>query len=273
MKKHVRILPPSAFELVTMVLSIISMVIILLLQFVPFAGEQRQLLLHLDTSICVVLLGNFFYCLFGAHDKKQFLKVHWIDFIASIPAVEILRYGRIIQVLRVLRILRAADDVVRHLLKHNKSTMLASLILVLLVVLGGSAFGVLITETGQPGANIETAGNALWWALVTISTVGYGEFYPVTTTGRLISSVVIITGVSAFAGISGLVASSLLTPRGQISRLPEQTNHLQPSQLTAQVKAANEHLTSLQQDVCDLKSEITELKEMLQQLASHTPRA
>ena len=254
MNRHLRILPPNAFELATMVLSIISMAIILLLQFVTITGEQRKLLLHLDTGICVLLLSYFFYGLASASNKKQFLKMHWIDLVAAIPAIEVLRYGRMVQVLRVLRILRAADDVRHHLIKHNKSTMLASLILVLFVVLGGSAFGVLITETGKPNANIETASEAIWWALVTISTVGYGEYYPVTTVGRLISSVVIITGVSAFAAISGLVASSLLTP-GHAST----SEQAQPPQTTL----ALEQLDRLQQEVSELKAEISTLTELL----------
>ena len=257
MNKHLRLLPPNAFELATMVLSIFSMLIIIFLQFVPLAGEQRQLLLHLDTGICVLLLSYFFYSFFSADDKKQFLKIHWIDFIASIPVIEVLRYARIFQVLRVLRLLRATNQVVRHLHKHYQSTMLASLLLALVVVVGGSAIGVLITETGEPGSNIETAEDAIWWALVTISTVGYGEFYPVTTPGRLISSVVIITGVSAFAGISGLVASQLLTPKMPVDPVPNSDNKsLQPQEMKA-------HLQNLQQEIIELRSEIGSLTELL----------
>ena len=256
MKKHRLVLPPSAFELVTMVLSIISLGIILLLQFMSFEAEQKQLLLHLDTGICLVLLANFFYCLAGAANKKQFLKTHWIDFIAAIPAVEVLRYGRIVQVLRVLRILRATDDVVRHVRAQNNSTMLASLLLVSFVVLGVSAFGVLIAEAAQPDANIKTAEDAIWWALVTISTVGYGEYYPVTAMGRIISSVVIITGVSVFAGLSGVVASSLLTPKNS----PWQRTGLDPLPANQAVQA---QLTDLHQEMAELKAEIKALTAML----------
>ncbi len=195
MKIKRRILPPNAFEIVMMVLSIISVVIIILHQFGPFNASEKDLLLTLDTGICVVLLSHFFFGLFRANDKKQFLATHWVDFIASIPAIEIFRYGRIFQVLRVLRMLRVANHIIRHLLKHSESTMLASMLLILLVVLGGSAIAILMTEAGHPGSNIETAEDAIWWALVTISTVGYGDYYPITTAGRVISAIVIFTGV------------------------------------------------------------------------------
>ncbi|MGO4999659.1 potassium channel family protein [Oceanisphaera sp. W20_SRM_FM3] len=257
MDKNVRILPPSAFDIVMMVLSIISVVLIVLHQFGPFDVDEKELLLTLDTGICVVLLSHFFYGLFSSRNKKQFLAIHWIDFIASIPAIDIFRYGRIFQVLRVLRMLRVANQVIRYLLKNSGSTMLASMLLILLVVLGGSAIAILMTEAGNPGSNIETAEDAIWWALVTISTVGYGDYYPVTTAGRVISALVILTGVSIFAGISGLVASSLLTPRAEESDRQQHANDTQQHQ---QVK---EHLYSLQQEVSQLRVEIGALTEML----------
>ena len=259
MDKNVRIVPPNAFELVMMVLSIISVVIIVLHQFGPFKETERDLLLKLDTGICLVLLSYFFYGLFSAHNKKQFLATHWIDFIASIPAIDIFRYGRIFQVLRVLRMLRVANQVIRHLLKNTGSTMLASMLLILLVVLGGSAIAILMTEAGSPGSNIETAEDAIWWALVTISTVGYGDYYPITTAGRVISAIVILSGVSIFAGISGLVASSLLTPKAEEADRQQQANDNQQRQ---EVK---EHLNNLQQEVSQLRAEIGALTEMLKQ--------
>ncbi|WP_087036236.1 potassium channel family protein [Oceanisphaera profunda] len=257
MDKNVRILPPSAFDIVMMVLSIISVVLIVLHQFGPFEGDEKELLLKLDTGICMVLLSHFFYGLFSARDKKQFLAIHWIDFIASIPAIDIFRYGRIFQVLRVLRMLRVANQAVRYLLKHSESTMLASMLLILLVVLGGSAIAILMTEAGNPGSNIETAEDAIWWALVTISTVGYGDYYPITTAGRVISALVILTGVSIFAGISGLVASSLLTPKAEESDRQQQAND------TQQRQEVTEHLHSLQQEVTQLRAEIGALTEVL----------
>lgn len=262
MKPTVRILPPSAFDLVMMVLSIISVVIIVLHQFGPFNEPEKELLLKLDTGICLVLLSHFFYGLFSAKNKKQFLSTHWIDFIASIPAIDIFRYGRIFQVLRVLRMLRVANQVIRHLLKHSESTMLASMMLILLVVLGGSAIAILMTEAGHEGSNIETAEDAIWWALVTISTVGYGDYYPITTAGRVISAIVILTGVSIFAGISGLVASSLLTPKAEESEQQQKANdHQYRQEVTTQLTQLN----SLHQEIASLKEDIGSLKALLQQ--------
>jgi voltage-gated potassium channel len=61
-----------------------------------------------------------------------------------------------------------------------------------------------------PDGNIKTASDALWWSFTTISTIGYGEFYPVTTAGRLIAASLIVFGVGVFGTLSGLIASWFL---------------------------------------------------------------
>lgn len=155
--------------------------------------------------------------------------------------------------------LRVANQIIRHLLKHSESTMLASMLLILLVVLGGSAIAILMTEAGHEGSNIETAEDAIWWALVTISTVGYGDYYPITTAGRVISAVVIFTGVSIFAGISSLVASTLLTPKAEEAEKQQKANQLQYR------KDVKGQLGELQQEVSQLREEIGSLKSLLQQ--------
>jgi voltage-gated potassium channel len=69
---------------------------------------------------------------------------------------------------------------------------------------------VLRVEEHAPGANITTAGDALWYTIVTISTVGYGDQYPVTQLGRIIGSVIIVVGVGIFGTFTGYLATVFL---------------------------------------------------------------
>jgi hypothetical protein len=66
-----------------------------------------------------------------------------------------------------------------------------------IIFVGG--FGVFLAEHGHPGANITQFGDALWWAVVTVATVGYGDYYPVTAVGRIIAIIMMIMGVGIFA--------------------------------------------------------------------------
>jgi voltage-gated potassium channel len=84
--------------------------------------------------------------------------------------------------------------------------------IVLLVVFVGAAIAVYFVERGS-GGSINTLGEAFWWLIVTVATVGYGDFTPVTTTGRIIASVVIVIGVGLIPFVAAQGASYLVTRR------------------------------------------------------------
>jgi voltage-gated potassium channel Kch len=70
-----------------------------------------------------------------------------------------------------------------------------------------------IAERDAAHANIRTGADAIWWIMVTITTVGYGDRYPVTLAGRLIGMAVMIAGVGAFGAFSGFLANFFLSPK------------------------------------------------------------
>jgi voltage-gated potassium channel len=76
-----------------------------------------------------------------------------------------------------------------------------------------AAITVLHVEGEAPASTIKTPGDAFWWAIVTVTTVGYGDHLPVTAEGRLVAGMLMIAGVGLFGTLSGLVASVLVSPR------------------------------------------------------------
>ena len=88
--------------------------------------------------------------------------------------------------------------------------MLVSFLLVVF-----SSIAILQFET-TADANIKTANDALWWAFVTITTVGYGDRYPVTPEGRIVAAVLMTAGVGLFGTFSGFVASWFLAPKTKL---------------------------------------------------------
>jgi voltage-gated potassium channel len=82
-----------------------------------------------------------------------------------------------------------------------------------LLVLEMSGALVLDAEAGAAGANITTPGDALWWGYVTITTVGYGDQYPVTPWGRVIGVFLLTAGVALFSVFTGFIANAFLAPR------------------------------------------------------------
>src|SRR4029077_17726837 len=85
-------------------------------------------------------------------------------------------------------------------------------LLIAFMVLTHSSVLVLQFESKSPNANITTGGEALWWSVVTITTVGYGDFYPVTTAGRITGAFVMFAGVGIIGALASILASILVPP-------------------------------------------------------------
>jgi voltage-gated potassium channel len=147
--------------------------------------------------------------------------------------VSFLRWGRIARIIRVVRLLRAVratKTISRYVLERRaESTFLAAMLLSILFVFLGS---VAILEVEKvPGANIDGPGDALWWAFETVTSVDYGDAYPVTTEGRLLAALLVIIGAALFGALAGSVAVWFLAPseekeRREIAELREDIEEL-----------------------------------------------
>lgn len=196
------------FDLVTMILSIYVLISLLIDSFFKLSNEVSRLLSIIDDIICFVFLYDFAYRFWRAPSKLNFMKWGWIDFISSIPTFEYLRYGRVVRLIRLFRVLRAFRSVkylTAHIFKTRiQGTFSAVFLLAMLMMIFGS-IAILQVET-SPESNIKTAEDSIWWAF-TVTSVGYGDRYPVTTEGRIIAGFLMITGICLFGTFAGFVAS------------------------------------------------------------------
>ena len=128
------------------------------------------------------------------------------------PALRIFRIFRVVRAVRIYRQL-GGKRVFRELRSQLASGTLYFVIFILVTVLEFVGLLELYFEEDAPGANITTAGDALWWGYVTATTVGYGDQYPVTTGGRISGLIMLTVGVALFATFSGFLATTFLAPR------------------------------------------------------------
>lgn len=102
--------------------------------------------------------------------------------------------------------MRLLHRMVTLLFRNRIKGTLASAALAVFLLLSFSSISILICER-TPEANITTAEDAVWWSVATITTVGYGDRYPVTTEGRFVAVVLMLSGLGLFGTISALTAS------------------------------------------------------------------
>ncbi|SDC95247.1 ion transporter [Williamwhitmania taraxaci] len=206
-------------DLLIMILSIYVLGAIVVDTFVPIRPEVSHMLHVIDTMVCVVFLFEFLYRFFNAESKIKFMRWGWIDLLASIPNVDFLRIGRVARLFRLFRIVRAFRSthyLVSYIFRDRIKGAFSSVVILSVLVIMFSSIGVLSFETA-PNSNIKTAGDALWWAFTTVTTVGYGDLYPVTTEGRIIAVVLMVTGVGLFGTFTGFVTSWFMDERREKS--------------------------------------------------------
>lgn len=206
----------------SLILSFLSLIVISSLLFVPLDHTSRTMLITLDTIICALFLFQLSLDLFRSKHRLQYLKEHWIDFVASIPIIEPIRYARIFHILRIFRLLRSSQSLLKQIQSNRKEATIASILILMVTLISLGSVFMLMFEGKDPNANIHTAGDAVWWAFVTISTVGYGDHYPVTMEGKVLAVLVIVSGVGIFGMISGLITSIITEPSKIEKRKKEQ---------------------------------------------------
>lgn len=222
MKKPTPLHELGPLQLVILVLSLFVLGILAIELLIELPPETVRVLGWVDNVVCAVFFVDFVIRFRRAESKLHFMKWGWIDLLASIPEIEALRWGRLFRVFRILRLIRAVKSIrlLFELFYLNRTQGgVASVFAITFLVLSLSTAGILVTER-VPGSNIHTAEDALWWGFTTITTVGYGDLYPVTTAGRMIAVGLMLAGVGLFGTMSGVIASFFLGDR-KTSPAPE----------------------------------------------------
>ena len=207
--------PRAAYQLFMLALCIYALLALVVERFVPLPEDFRALILYADFGVCLIFFGDFLVSFLTAPSWwRYFVTWGWVDLLSSIPTVDALRIGRVARVMRIFRVLRgvrATRLIASFVLERRaEGALLAAALLTLLLLLLGSA-SVLHFEN-LPDSNIKGPEDALWWAIVTITTVGYGDRFPVSSEGRLVGALLMTAGVALFGTFSGFVASWFLAP-------------------------------------------------------------
>ncbi|CZF81074.1 pH-gated potassium channel KcsA [Grimontia celer] len=229
----------TPFQIAVLVLSVFVVLSLMVEILFPLSAETRQILLYVDTLICGVFFIDFVQQFRAAESKLQYMKWGWLDLISCIPLMDVNQFARILRVVRLVRAIKSISMITHAITENKASSSLHFLIATSLIMMVFGSIYVLSLERGMPGANIQTAADAFWWTFITITTVGYGDFYPVTLEGRIVAIMLITMGVGMFGSFTAVFASWLIAE-------PKETKSV-----------------ALEVEVQSLRKEIQELKELL----------
>lgn len=163
-----------------------------------------------------------------AERKWRFIKANLLDL--AVVALPLLRPLRLVRLLALLSILNRTST---HQLRGRVVTYTAGGTVLLIVV---GALAITDAERGQPGANITSLGDGFWWTVTTITTVGYGDRYPVTLAGRFIAVALMVCGIAILGVVTATIASWLVQRVSEVTQREEAATRSQVERLQDELR-------------------------------------
>lgn len=196
---------------------------------VAFAPEEAELALFgaVETALTAVFVAEFGSRFAASYDRRAYLRGHWIDLLALIPMIRGVRVFRVLRLLRLVRTFVGVGRALSGLERFARHRPLVWLLVAWAAVMLLTSLGLYAAEKGVNAA-VDSPLDALWWGITTMTTVGYGDVYPVTPEGRLAAAVLMILGIGLYSAITATVTTVLLEGRAtdpdpvdQLRRLAE----------------------------------------------------
>jgi voltage-gated potassium channel len=190
------------------ILSIANMVLI----YLPGVNLSAvEVLLTVNSFLTLLFVFDFGIRLYRAPSRSWyfFRDYGWADLFAVMPFFRVLRLFRVMKAYRLVK-RHGLRNLHAYLVTHKADSALYTIVFSAILIIQMGSYLVLIAESGSPEATITSASDAMWWSYVTITTVGYGDMYPVTFYGRMVGIMVMTVGVAVFATFAGYVSNKLL---------------------------------------------------------------
>jgi voltage-gated potassium channel len=253
----------TSYELFIGALSVLSIVNLALFYLIPDENVSTVVLI-MDGFLSVIFFTDFLYRLFTTDSKSTyfFRQMGWADLLASLPLPQfkILRIFRILRVYRLGKVY-GGSRMIKEFFSNRGGSALLVLIFIMILILEFGGLTMLYIESKAPDANIKTASDAVWYVYVTITTVGYGDQYPVTNTGRILGIIIMTIGVGLFGTITAFLANVFIDPGDDEESSPGTIDDL--TGLVGQIEEMKSMLQEYQQTNSDLKAKIDSLELIL----------
>lgn len=210
--------------------AVIASVVIMALETFDFPADLMRALFIVDVALSLLFVLEYIYRFATADDKRGYVTSFYgiVDLVALLPilvhAASSVRVVRLLRVLRVIRLLKlkrysSALDRYRRALQliTAEATLFAGVAFVFIL---GFAFLIYEVEHEVQPQAYRNIFDSFWWAVISLTSVGYGDVYPVTSIGRMLTLAMLLTGMGIVAVPTALLASALSRVRSDEAEEP-----------------------------------------------------
>ncbi len=263
----------SKSEVLIGFLALLSIFLVVLGNIMLSKGRFPIGVYTVDLVICGVFAWDFVRRLRSSEAKRHFWRQSWYEPLAMVPAVALdllaglplLSTGlRALRLVRFVRVVLVASRLRRTFSVADRFVARSQLLYLAVIVAGvvvAAAFAVLAIEFQSPESQIDGVSDALWWALSTVTTVGYGDIVPATPLGRIVGMLLMVVGIGVMAALisqvsATLVESRLARSRGRRPALPAAVMERLQSEVGRVGDLSDVELATLLREIVELHCQV-----------------
>ena len=267
-EQHPRItglLNSNSYTIVVLIMTLFSLAIMGVQFLLPEGSETWKLANLYNNLSCIFFLIDFAMHMIAEPVKRDYFigQRGYFDLLGSVPSLGFSQYTAILRIFRLSRLFRLRRflnpenrEILKNEILNNRGNYAALITVILaMLVITTASIVVLFFESRSPDANITAGGDSVWWSIVTITTVGYGDRYPVTAGGRITAMFVMFSGVGIIGALASILASFLIPP----PKKAEEPAEPQPGENPPAVSGP-----AVEHELAAVKTELAALRQLLE---------
>jgi len=246
----------QSIEAIIIVLIITDLFLIILMTFIDMPQSTRNLIIEFDLFVCIILFFEFMIKMRNEKSKLKYIRKNWVDMVAMVPVdflavitsdyIGLIRFIRIMRLARLARVFLLIRKGQKNILDFLRKTQLVHGAVIFLFIFAAGTVSFFLLEHGSNGS-VDSFDDALWYVIVTITTVGYGDISPDSVGGRITGAIIMIAGVFFMSLLTASLASIMI----------EKETKEESDKTLEEMKSQMENMRQ------EMLTEINELKEII----------